>query len=257
MDAIGMLGIPLVPVARFPDLSPAVLLPSQAAADPAIGEHIDRAVRRGQHLVFTSGFLATAAEGGRFARIAGLDNPVIARPHVADRLRVPEGSTSISPALRLHADLSPGTATTLLAAKVDGHLVPFLTEQSVGAGRVFVLNTHTYSQSDFDAVGEVLLPPTPLGLLEIPAVWAEELRRVLGGHSGLRLRGPTRVTLQPLDGAGWLIQNYNSADLTLDLEFADSAATVQELISGQTWAPENRRLVRSLPARSRWWIRTP
>jgi len=33
MDFLGMLGIPLIPVHRFPEAAPVVLLPAQAAAD--------------------------------------------------------------------------------------------------------------------------------------------------------------------------------------------------------------------------------
>jgi hypothetical protein len=255
MDSIGMLGIPLVPCARFPEESAVVVLPTQAAADPGIEEHITDALNRGQHLVFTAGFLATIREGRQFARLAGLREPVSAKPQGAERIQVKEGSAWIEPGLRLHADLEPGVAKVILAAEVNGRSVPFLTEHSVDNCRIVVLNTHTYSQEDFDAVGEVLLPPTPLGLLEIPEVWAGELRRVFGGDHGLRLRGPTRVTLQPLDGAGWLIQNYNDSAVSLELEFPEPAVAVREVLSGQEWPVRNRIASGTLPARSRWWIR--
>jgi len=255
MDAVGMLGIPLVPFAQFPEESPVVVFPTQAAADRDIGERITDALNRGQHLVFTSGFLATAREGRQFARLAGLKVPVRANPQAADRIQVQPGSVPIGPGLRLHANLEPGVAKVLLTAEVDGRPVPFLTERSVQGCRIVVLNTHTYSQADFDAVGEVLLPPTPLGLLEIPDVWARELRRVFGGDQGLRLRGPTRVTLQPLNGAGWLIQNYNTSAASLDLEFTEPIHEVTEVLADVVWPVTDHIVAGSLPARSRWWIR--
>lgn len=254
MDALGMLGIPLVPAARFPAANPVVVLPTQAATDTRIGERIEEARQRGQDLVFTSGFLATVPEGQRWARMAGLGVAVTARPQTAERIRVPRGFLSVSPGLRLHADLEPREATVLLAAEVDGRLVPFLTERMVDGRRISVLNTHTYSQADFDAVGEVLLPPTPLGLLEIPNAWAETLRRVFGGDQGLTLSGPARVTLQPLAGAGWFIQNYNNTPARLELEFTQAVDEIRESLSGQVWPVRDRVFVGSLPARSRWWI---
>ncbi|HUT46674.1 MAG TPA: hypothetical protein VMX36_10350, partial [Sedimentisphaerales bacterium] len=47
MDFLGMLGIPLVPVHKFPADAPVIFLPAQAAADPDLLEHINKARSRG------------------------------------------------------------------------------------------------------------------------------------------------------------------------------------------------------------------
>jgi hypothetical protein len=255
MDALGMLGIPLVPCSQFPEESPVVFLPTQAAADPGIMKRVREALDRGQDLILTAGFLASTAENPELARLAGLSEPVRANPQFADKIPTLRGLVRIRPRLRLHADLTPGVAKVILAVGIDERSVAFLTEHRVNGCRVAVLNTHTYSQADFDAVGEVLLPPTPLGLLELPDLWAQELRRVFGGDQGLRLRGPTRVTLQPLEGAGWVIQNYNTSAVTLELEFAGALGVVRETLSGTLLPVKNHVVTGSLATRSRWWIR--
>ncbi|MGA1235881.1 MAG: hypothetical protein ACO34E_03355 [Limisphaerales bacterium] len=253
MDALGMLGIPILPVARFPQDAPVVFLPTQAAADGDVFASIETALGQGRDLVLTAGFLGAMrgrAEAIELARIAGVSELPIPSTITARQLDWPGNRRAVEPALRLHGALRPSTATTLLAA--DGH--PFVTLHTIRDSRVWVLNSHTYSQEDFDAVGEVLLPPTPLGLLEIPDACAAVLRQAFLGHRQLILEGPPRVTLQPLGDAGWLIQNYNEEKVSLKLGLPPGIRELRNVLNGDSLSAVSGQVSLWLHPRSRIWI---
>ncbi len=83
MDHIGMFGVPLIPIHRFPEEYRNIFLPTQAAADPDVVAKTEHALERGINLVVTLGFLADAKNGDRLAELAGvasvLRNPMMAK----------------------------------------------------------------------------------------------------------------------------------------------------------------------------------
>lgn len=257
MDYLGMLGLPLIPHSTYPHASKTVFLPTQAAADPHIERQAARSLEAGHSLVVTVGFLAALPEHSRFHQWTGLARPVQRQPLLAPRILDSGQAITLDPPLRLAAPIDSGTGRVLLEALVDGARVPFLTEHSAGPGRVSVLNVHTFSQADFDAVGEVLLAPRPLGLLDLPVAWAGQLRKTFGHAAGAQLRAPTRVTLQPLQNRGWFLQNYNSHPVQVTLTLvSDRPRTWVDGFTGAALLPVDGALSRTLPPRSRWWIDT-
>jgi len=72
MDFLGMLGIPVVPVHRFPETAPVVLLPAQAAADPDLLTHTKRAMANGTHIIVTASLLTALPQAGELARLIGV-----------------------------------------------------------------------------------------------------------------------------------------------------------------------------------------
>ncbi len=256
MDFIGMLGVPVVPCSTFPEDARVVFLPFQAAADAAIPRKIEAAIARGTRLVMTAGFLAKAHNGAQLAAVAGLHGPVLAEPMQASEILVDGNPVQVTHGLDLQAKLRTDGAEMLLAAAVSGKAVPFLTRNTFHGTPVFVLNTHTYSQEDFDAVGEVLLAPRPLGLLEVPKAWANAIRDLFTAPLGLLLDAPTRVTLQPMGEAGWFIHNYNEEPSHVVLSL-DSELTGKPIdgFTGEPLAHEGCRIEMLLPPRSRKWVR--
>ena len=102
----------------------------------------------------------------------------------------------------------------------------------------------------------MLLSPCPLGLIEIPQAWAEELRRAFGDAPGVRLRSPAQVALQPLGETGWFIRNYNRKPVSVALQLRRaSAGQFIDGFSGEMVTPEDNALSRMLPPRSHWWVR--
>jgi hypothetical protein len=88
-------------------------------------------------------------------------------------------------------------------------------------------------------VGEVLLPPKLLGLLEIPRTWANEIRDAFTLPFGYSVDAPPRVTVQPLGEAGTFVVNYNESEVSITIERLDRLAGPWPL---------------TLPARSHAWL---
>lgn len=236
MDYIGMLGVPLVPVSEYPTGAGVIFLPTQAATDPDILTKVQNSLQQKATIIFTAGFLAHAKDGKQLAEMAGLKWPVKISP-----MHAPVG---------LEAKLVTKDARTLLAAKVGRRNIPFLTQKD----NVFVLNTHTFSQADFDAVGEVLLSPRRLALLEISRAWANTVREVFNAKLGLKLDAPTRVTLQPLGDSGWFIHNYNQEETKITFSTSD----LGQIVDGFTMKEiksNGSQLKLTLPRRSRIWLK--
>lgn len=252
MDFVGMLGVPLVPTAHFPHEAEVVLLPTQAASDPSILKKMQEYLAQGGRLIMTAGFVSRVPGADE---IAGLE-PVIlyhltAREIVLDGEEVP-----VRHGLDLAAALKPKDAKTVLEAVSAKGRIPFLTQSPTETGDVWVLNCHTFSQTDFDAVGEVLLAPRPLGLLELPETAANRLRGVFCDPLGITMHAPTRVTLQPLGEHGFFIQNYNedSAAVSLTPRRNGNGITYRERFTGNSLVPSDNRMRFEIGPRDRWWL---
>jgi len=157
--------------------------------------------------------------------------------------------------------------------------VALLTVSETSSGSISLLNTHTYSQADFDAVGEVLLCPRPLGLLAMQGPALSALRNVFGNRSindndaitpsKLRLPafdGPSCVTFHPFGpsaSGSCVIQNFNdeAVNVTVTIRiredkphrfveaFAGKPIPIRTTKSGQHIAMDLL-----IPARGRVWI---
>jgi hypothetical protein len=127
-----------------------------------------------------------------------------------------------------------------------------------------LLNTHTYSQADFDAVGEVLLCPRPLGLLEINGPALTALRKVFGITT---FNSPSSVTYHPFDSAGpgeCIIQNFNDKPVNVAVSMNTEKNKASKFIDAFSGKPINAQPINpgnriildiNIPERDRVWIR--
>lgn len=228
MDFLGMLGIPLVPVCEFPESEPVILLPAQAAADADLLDHITKARARGARLVFTTSLLTTSPHGRKLARMAGIDPAVRSQP-----LRARLEGTDVTVDLESPLQITAGPGDVVCTAG-DRQIALLATSQSPD-GRIAVLNTHTYSQLDFDAVGEVLLCPRPLGLLNISGKPLATLRAAFDDRA--QFAGPSRVTFHPLGDSSCVVQNFNARAVRVKQSTPPADLTI--------------------PPRGRVWVRRP
>lgn len=250
IDHIGMLGVPIVPVSTYPGDAPVVFLPTQAAADTNIANQIDTSLRNGTRVIMTRGFLSAMTSGTRPATSASQADLAKAASIEVNGERV-----STEPALNVSKGPDSAAAVALLTAFDEGVPVPFLTRADVGKGSVYVLNTYTYTQEDFDAVGEVLLTPQPLGLMNLPDEWADTIRRVFIETLGHDFTAPARVTFQPLGDSGCVIQNYRDEPANFELTLPKPIG--ENLINGITGKPipTDGQIIRgTLAARDRIWM---
>lgn len=219
MDYLGMLGIPLLPVSRFPEDPGALVLPGQAAADPAVAVTVMERLTGLDALFMTAGFLAALTGEPDLSALAGVERPGVEAPFLAESVVVDGSETRLPRPLELAADLTLHDAAPVLEAVVANRRVPFLTKVTRWGTPVYVLNVHTFTQADFDAVGEVLLAPKPVGLLDLPQAWADVLRDAFTADLGVTLSAPPCVTLQSVGKNAWFLQNYRKEPVDAVLQF--------------------------------------
>jgi hypothetical protein len=257
MDFLGMLGIPIVPVHQFPDDSPVIFLPAQAAADPDLLEHVNKARARGADLIFTTNLLIASPDGDRLAGMSGIEAGIKSKPMRARLMQSGKADVTIDLESPIEGRAGPGNIVCTSGDKQ----IALLTVNKTAAGRIVLLNSHTFSQADFDAVGEVLLCPKPLGLLDINGPELSTLRRAFGVTG---LDGPSCVTYHPFGSGGCVIQNFNDrpVNVTVMVQIQkDRSNKFIEALSKEAIGvraaegKNNTALDLSIGARSRIWIR--
>jgi len=271
MDFLGMLGIPLVPVHRFPEDAPVIFLPAQAAADPNLLDHVSKARNRGAQLILTTNLLIASWRSGELARMVGVDPNLQSKPM---RAQLTGESQSEKIVIDLESPIEGKAGPGNIVCTSGDKKLSLLTVNETPRGHVALLNTHTYSQADFDAVHEVLLCPRPLGLLAMDGPDLAALREAFGnGAASLQelgiptFDGPNCVTFHPFGSsgrAGCVIQNFNDGPVNVTVTAqAGKGAPVQfvEAFSGKpipirtAQAGKHIALDLTVPARGRVWVR--
>ncbi len=258
MDFIGMLGVPLIPVHTFPRSAPVIFLPAQAAADPNLLAHVNQARKRGAQLILTTSLLI-ACRDGKLAQMAGIDPNIQSEP-VRARLA---GTNGTDVTVDLESPIEGRAGRGNILCTFGDKQLALLTVSETPSGRIALLNTHTYSQADFDAAGEVLLCPRPLGLLEINGPALSTLRTAFGGAA---FEGPSCVTYHPFGPAGsgnCVIQNFNETAVNVTVAVRIQGDKPGRFVDGFSGQPIGARAAKSdsrvilnlsIPARGRVWV---
>ena len=251
MDYIGMLGVSLIPDSQYPDSAKVIFLPTQAAADGNILPEIMKSLDSGAKIIMTAGFIANAPDGEKIARLAQIKWPLPGVQAVAEEI-ISEGN-SLKLKFPLNIDyqiISEGASDLLKTA--DSRKSPFLVQNQ--SKTVFVLNSHTFSQEDFDIVGEVLLCPRQLGLLELPKPWINTIRSVFHTGDDPVIDAPSRVSIQQLSDGSFIIHNYNQENTTVKIllprvgDYADG-------FTGKPIPVADSEIKLEMAPRSRKWLR--
>jgi len=251
MDFIGMFGIPLVPVSRYPDNAEVIFIPTQAASDVDISNKIQKSLQNGTRIIVTAGFLGSVENREDLSKMAGIATPIVSKPMKAQEIITDNQTIKMELPLEIETNLSVSSSEVLLEALIDGVKVPYLTGNK--DKNIFVLNTHTFSQTDFDAVGEVLLCPNPLGLLKLPDEWANVIREVFNAPLNLHMDAPVKVSLQTLGNGDIVLHNYNSDKIEARLRAVKGRYI--DVITKKEVPIENGTAILNMPARSRVWLK--
>ncbi len=251
MDYIGMFGISLVPASQYPENAEVIFLPTQAATDENVVEKAINSIKNGAKLVVTTGFLAHAKEGEKLAELAQISWPLKNQKITTD-LILNEGKKEQLPfAMTLDYKIIPDGTTPLLMVANDEN--PFFMVQNKKQN-ISVINTHTFSQEDFDRVGEVLLCPRQIGLLEVPQNWANTIRSTFQQKDMPQINAPTRVTFQNLSDGSFVIHNYNREKITVKI-YVNPQSSFVDGFSGEELQMENQMLKIEMSPRSRIWCK--
>lgn len=251
MDYIGMLGIPLIPESSYPENAQTIFLPTQAATDPNIVSKVENSIKNGSQIIMTSGFLAKVKDEGLLSVKAGISKPSI-KQQSAEAIEINGSIKSLERTLGLGAEIKMQNAKAILTAIVDTQPIPFLTSNK--NEQIFVLNSHTFSDHDFKAVGEVLLSPKKLGLLDLPIDWIRIIRNVFNSNLEFDLQGPSRVSMQPLENGDIILHNYNKENVDINLKSSNFDKTLEDVFKKQELSVDNKALVFPMKPRSRIWL---
>jgi hypothetical protein len=280
MDFLGMLGIPLVPVHKFPESAPVIFLPAQAASDPYLLNHIKKARARGAYLIITTSLLIASPDADELKRIAGISPKIKSEPIRARLLSSSQKTQNFENTdamINLESPIEAGFMSKEIVCTAGGKQLVLLSMNETPGGRIALLNTHTYNQADFDAVGEVLLCPRPMGLLDMEGLALSAFRAVFGSHKITEnnktitskplipvLDGPACVTIHPFDDENCVIQNFNNEEVRITVTIRIQGDKSHRFIDGFTKKPIPARTANSkstlsldllIPARDRVWIR--
>jgi len=283
MDFLGMLGIPLIPVHEFPESAPVIFLPAQAAADVNLLEHVNKALARGAHLIVTTSLLIASPDSDELARVVKVGTNIQSKPIRASLMtlspktqKLEKTNVLIDLESPIEVEAGPGDILCTFGNKQ----VALLTVSETSSGSISLLNTHTYSQADFDAVGEVLLCPRPLGLVAMQGQALSALRNVFGNRSTIDNDAiiPSKFQLPACDGPGCVtfhpfgpsasgscvIQNFNDKAVNVTITIRIREGKPHRFVEAFTGKPIPIRTIESgnhiamdlaIPARGRIWIR--
>lgn len=247
MDYIGMFGISFVPDSKYPENSEVILLPTQAAADREILPKVLKSLDKGAKIIMTTGFLANAADGQKLAELAGVKWPLTPQQTTSETVNVDSKPLQLKFPLTMDYQITPTDADVLLQTTATQ---PFMTQNK----SVYVINPHTFSQNDFDAVGEVLLCPRQIGLLELPKPWVNTLRSAFHSKAEPVLDAPSGVSMQQLADQSFIIHNYKQEKTAVNIQLKEGGSYVDGF-TGKA-IPLNGNVIRlEMAPRSRIWVR--
>jgi len=227
-------------VHEFPEGAPVIFLPAQAAADANLLEHVNKARARGAHLIVTTSLLIASPDSDELARMVEAGTNIQSKPIRASLMKLSPKTQKLEKTnviIDLESPIEVEAGPGDILCTFGDKQVALLTVNETPDGSISLLNTHTYSQADFDAVGEVLLCPRPLGLLAMQEPALSALRNVFGNHmatdtdndamatSQLQLPafdGPSCVTFHPFGpsaSGNCVIQNFNNEAVNVTVAF--------------------------------------
>ena len=220
MDYLTMIGLPIVPVAEYPESARAVILAASAAGDPNIFMRLRRHLESGATVMVTPAFLRRV--GPAAAELAGVRITGSSEPLLAAAIHVESGDTV---ALDRPLDIDGGVVAlqsqVLLTATTATRSIPFLASRPVGPGKLLLLNVRTFSEQDFREAGEWLLAPKALGLPVIPEALANRLRPFILEPLRIEFQGPAGIHFVLFEnGACCYNFNDNSASVSCNQQTA-------------------------------------
>ena len=244
----GMIGLPLDLVAEFPADDPVILLTQQAAKDPGIVGKIEKRLRNGKDVVITSGLLDALQDRG-IRNIVNFGSTT--RKALCDEFRAGwgNGMKSGHPVLIPQVTYNTNDSWEVVSGYSNGLGWPLVLRGSYADASLYVL----------------VVPDNFNDLYSLPDVALNKIREILSGPSGIRIAGPSGVSLFLYDNNTFIVESFN--DKTIDIEvimtkkssFLTDLVTSEKLIltttpavtfMGKVFAPEMYRVKLSLPPHS-------
>ncbi len=217
---LGMIGLPMEILPRFPDEDPLVLLTEEAGTDPKIVDKIEKHVRAGKSVVITSGLLRALQSRG-IERIAEIE--VTSRVALVSQFLAGRGSVATSDKPVLIPQLAYRTNDSWeLVSAIDGdNGWPLLHDADYGKGHLYVL----------------VVPENFAAFYDYPAAALNEIRRVLSLQLPVRLEAPSKVSLFAYDNGTFIVENFrdDAVDITAVRGTGTSAKRIAIALPAHAW----------------------
>ena len=220
-DFMGMLGLPLVMAADFPDADSqrAVFLSEHALADPDIAAKVLKCLENRNVILMTSGFLAGMKDYPEVMAAAGFSKGRIKRvqKRMATEFESAGGTRVRGKGMyMLGAVMEPDDpGSVIVSAEVNEKLIPVVTSHEVRNGdawhRVVVFNTRTY---DLDPDSRSLTVSGPVFIQNLPVEVAQVLRELAFEVPGIQLIAPINVAFYKFTKHGgflYAVENFNDS----------------------------------------------
>lgn len=214
MDNLGMLGLPIVPMAQYPGAAKVAILGVQASADPRLMVKMKQHLARGATLVLTPALLRKLGRAGEEFATAATSGEV--RAGTVSEVVLGSGPVKLGVPLEVDLGLAAPRDNVSLWAVSGGRKIPYLVTRKYGRGTVMVWNVRTFNEADYEKTKERLLAPAKLGLPEMPRALADDLRQRMIAPLGVTLSAPAGVAYY-MFGNAHCLYNFNDGQVEVVL----------------------------------------
>jgi hypothetical protein len=198
----------------------------------------------------TTGFLAALKDGEKMAQLVGVKWPLQAVKDEIASVAVADSVYKLPFPMKTDYRIIPDAAEVLLKSDLQSNH-PFLVSNKERT--IYIINTHTFSEEDFAAVGEHLLAPRQIGIVELPSEWAGTIREAFRQADEPVVNAPARVSVQQLKDGSLVIHNYNQAPADVTVTFTQPD-NYKDGFTGEKVATGVSEVKLKMQARSNIWL---
>jgi hypothetical protein len=218
---LGMVGIPVDIVPRFPADAKTVLLTQDAAADPQIVAQIEKKVREGGSVVITSGLLNVLQNRG-LGQIAEIQHTgrVALVKDFAGRAYGPLESIA-EPMIIPQIQHITNDSWELASAIAGDNGYPLMLDAPYGRGHLYVLT----------------IPDNFADLYRLPASVLDSIRDVVTGGLPVRMAGPSKVALYEYDNGTFVLESFRDEPVAVDVLVPAEVHSLRNIANGEVLGP--------------------
>ncbi|MCA9413229.1 MAG: hypothetical protein KC944_18590 [Candidatus Omnitrophica bacterium] len=196
-DFLSAVGLPLIPVGRLEGLDDfdSILLGAHAKGSPGLLNHLHNSSHREERILeWTPGFAPDHA----------LDEVVSSSEFEIDGNRFKTREP-----YRFHMIHPPKGTEIIVSAEGENEETPVLMRDRTGGSlHGYLLNAFTYTEEDFDRVGEMFLPPSPIGIPHWPRAVADKVRGCFLPDSDVEVSTDPPFGWNVFEGGVFVLSNF-------------------------------------------------
>lgn len=214
---LGMIGIPIEVVPKFPENEPNILLTETAAYDPDIIKKIAQELKRGNKVTITSGLYKTL-QGKGIEDIVELR--VTDRKAEVSEFRAGRGiPVRIDQAILIpQISYLTNDSWEVISAMDDTNGWPLLHRADYSEGRLLILT----------------IPDNFIDFYHFPPSALNVIRQQIAGHLEVSLEGPSEISLFLYDNRTFVVENFLDLPVACKAVLAPDIATLRQIDEEQT-----------------------